>query len=809
MMGLLLDIRYALRLLAKSPKFTLLVSFILVGSLSISLLAFNYVNTITAKAINIPDGETVTTLKIKGGQPGAGLWMADFQNLIAETEFSQLVQEFATSRSMDAWYSSPTAKGSQSLNGFAVGSQFFDFARSAPVLGRYIHAQDLEKGASDVVVLSYKTWQTVFGGDPAVIGQTITLNKMPHEVIGVAPLGFRFPSWAQVWLADKSLSQQVQKETLRTDLYLRLKPTVTGVQYETFVAAFLNERFSRRLSEIDREQFSEITAALISLPEQNTDGMAWLMHFMNLVALMILSMACINTGNLLLARAMERRKETAIRAALGARQWRIFRQLVCEGTLIILIGSVLATLLAGFLIDFVNTMMHSAFGDKLPFWWQWQMDAQTLCAGLFFLVFTLVFACILPALKATRLDLNDVLRDGTRGALGKKAARNGRILVMMQIGLITTLMLVGGLTTHIITNTKEIVNELALDNLYRSQFSLAEFYHNDHDKIRSVLAATVQKTQADPSWLLFQLRQRLGNVKIQVDAKEEQVDVSFISGQMDNLGYPIIKGRDIALNDDQSSQQVAVVSQSFAKQYFIDEDAALGQFIEVGDEFAKRYQIIGVVTNKGQNSQGLFAPADQFHEVYLSFWQLSNEQLETVFDTLFVNKAELTAAIDAFYDLLYQIDPQLPLPEVFDYNENSNVALRSLTKISEVILAVGSFALVLALIGIYGMTANQVSLGCHEIGLRRAIGAKDTAIIRLFMSKNAKPVFWGMGSALVIYIALSWVINTISNDLIDGSMFIMAGLVTSITLLSVIALAVYLPCKKAVMQEPAQSLRVD
>lgn len=152
--------------------------------------------------------------------------------------------------------------------------------------------------------------------------------------------------------------------------------------------------------------------------------------------------------------------------------------------------------------------------------------------------------------------------------LAKKAARNGRILVMMQIGLITTLMLVGGLTTHIITNTKEIVNELALDNLYRSQFSLAEFYHNDHDKIRSVLAATVQKTQADPSWLLFQLRQRLGNVKIQVDAKEEQVDVSFISGQMDNLGYPIIKGRDIALNDDQSSQQVAVVSQSFAKQYF-------------------------------------------------------------------------------------------------------------------------------------------------------------------------------------------------------------------------------------------------
>ena len=163
-MGLLLDIRYALRLLAKSPKFTLLVSFILIGSLSISLLTFNYVNTMTSKPINVPDGDTVKTLRIKGDYPLSVLLMNDFLQLQTDIEFKQSVQEYATSREVDAWYSSQNGQGSQSLNAFLVGDSFFDFARSTPLYGRYINAQDLQKGTSDVVVLSYSTWQSVFGG---------------------------------------------------------------------------------------------------------------------------------------------------------------------------------------------------------------------------------------------------------------------------------------------------------------------------------------------------------------------------------------------------------------------------------------------------------------------------------------------------------------------------------------------------------------------------------------------------------------------------------------------------------------------
>jgi predicted permease len=807
-MPILLDIKYALRLLLKTPKFTALTLFVLVGGLSISLYTFSFLYTLVYKSLPLPEGESIKRLSISINNDGRSIPAYEFIKIKDNLDSLSEVGVFDS-----VAYRLSIGDAGKTIQATFVEPNIFEFSRTTPFMGRGFLADDMKPSASPVAVLSYYTWKNEFDSAQDIIGHEIRLNDVLTNVIGVMPEGYGFPINTRIWLPiPERLINLAPESPNKIQAYARLKNGVSEAQAEKEIAHAMNVIYQQTAKLYDKNE-GQINADLNSFPSAQTDGEGSLMFtFFNLVAFFILLLACINTGNLLLARAIERQKETAIRAAIGAPLNRLTLQIMWEGIIVTLLSSILALLLVAELLDFTETIMHSALNDRLAFWWHWGMDKATLLMALAFMLITIFLASFIPAWKTANQDINVTLRDGTRGAQGKKSGKMFKVLVTTQIFIISVLMLIGSFAafiSHFLMNieSNENYQQVIAAQIYlpKEKYSEKQQQSSFFETLYSRIKNKSNVTDAVVKGYLGEKTVFLDRADINDSGQQNLADVVSLIGSSDFYGPKLLQGRHLDSRDNANSRKTALVSQAMAERYWPN-NSAIEQRIKLAvNDQQEWFYIVGVIENLLEEVPVIINSNDGNDKVYVSGYQYPKQ-----YQLLYYHyTGEPETAEESFYQVLFTLDRNIEPLRVEPAEQNMNMMKNMMKITSDITFGVGAFALLLALTGIYGLTSNSVNRRAHEIGIRRAVGATDQDVVSMFLKQGSRQLFTGLGCALFLFALMAYGFNSFSGSGIPSELYLVLAISVSSILSLVVMTAIYIPTKRAVNMEPSSALRYE
>jgi len=781
---------------------------VLIGGLSISLFTFSFLYSTMYKDLPLPNGDTM--LSVNADFKGEFELLTSYEYFMIK-EKQTVLSEFGIYDKGDIRLSFEDS--GKNVFGTYVDGGFFSFSGTQAILGRTLQAADTQVGAAPVAVISSQIWKNDYSSNENVIGMTIIANDIVTEIVGVMPQGYRFPGSSQIWLPiDPLLIKKTAGNSNFIYLYGRIKPGVSQAEAEQVLSQQINTIYQQSATENDFEKGNK-SVRLWTFPFAQMAGDSTVVFtFLNVIAGMILLLACINVGNLLLARAIERQKETAIRAALGASHNRLVSQLMWEGIIITILGGVLSVLLVGAALHYTNIILQSWNSDSLVFWWQWGMDKETLLMAIAFTLVTIFLSSFLPAWRSANQDINTTLRDGTRGAQGKKAGRLSRFLVTTQVFLVAILMLIGAMSGYI--SNKFVNIDLGDDyaSVMTARLSLPEnkypepqqqiaFYQNLMADIKSHPRVVDVMTL---DWLgEFQLT--LEGVDYTDEGSKPTVDTISVIGRTDTVGVDLVGGRFFNHQDKEGNRKVAIISQSMASRYWPGE-SVVGKSIQLKiNDRSETLFIVGVVTNR-MNPRSMLGKLDSADEIYIS-----GLQFMTGFQNLYYRiEGELINTEEIFYQALYKTDRTIELFYAVQPAEKNRGLMRDIMQLtSNITFGTGFFALMLALVGIYGLTANSVAQRTHEVGIRRAVGATDKSIINMFLKQGAKQLVKGLGLALIIFVLIAFGFHKLTEGLFPAYLYFALGITVVIGLSVIVMLAIYAPTRRAVKMEPSSALRYE
>ncbi len=807
-MSILLDIKYALRLLLKTPRFTALTIFVLVGGLSISLYTFSFLYTLVYKELPLPEGDSIRSLSIETNGSGRRIPAYEFLQIRKDLES---LSEVGIYDSMLQRLSIGDA--GKTVNTTFVEKDIFEFSRTGLLMGRGFSEADMLPSATPVAVLSYYTWQNEFKADPEVLNKEIRINNVLTSVIGVMPEGYGFPVNTRIWLPiPEHLTKLPPSSMNNIQVFARVKKGMSEDQAEGEIAQAMNVVY-QQTAKLHQKEEGKLTATLMTFPHSRTDGEGNVMFtFFNLVAFFILLLACINTGNLLLARAIERQKETAIRAALGAPVGRLTLQIMWEGIIITLLGSTLAVLLVAELLNFTETLFHSKFGGGLAFWWHWGMDMPTLLMAIGFTLITLFLASFIPAWRAANQDINITLRDGTRGAQGKKAGRMSKILVTTQIFIISLLMMMGSFSAFISQfllsiETNENFNQVMSANIY-----LPEDKYLENEQLLAYFETFKRRIESKANVANAVVKTSFSEQEVYIDdaklidsGEPNKVDVISLIGNMDFYGPKLLQGRHLDTRDNANALKTVVISQSMAEHYWPG-TSPLEQRVRLNiDDKEEWFSIVGVIENMLTETPGMLTTSDANDRVYISGYQFPRRYQFILYQYV----GQQVAAEESFYQVLLSLDKNIE-PWRHEPAEQNISSMKDMMQVtSDLTFGVGAFALMLALTGIYGLTSNSVNRRAHEIGIRRAVGATDKDVISMFLKQGSWQLVIGLGLALFLFSLIAYLFNNFSGAGIPSGLYLALATGVSIALSLVVMTAIYIPTKRAVQMEPSTALRYE
>jgi predicted permease len=807
-MSTFIDIKYAFRLLFKSPKFTAMTLAVLVGGLSISLFTFSFLYSTMHKDLDLPNGESMLSVNAEfNGE--FQLWTSYEFFMIKEKQ--TVLSEFGIYDKQDFRLSFEDS--GKNVYGTYVDQGFFDFSVTKAALGRTLQAADIEAGASPVAVISTQIWVSDYSSSKDIIGKTIIVNDIVTEIVGVMPQGYLFPGSSHIWLPiEPSLIKKTANNPNHVHLYGRIKPDISRAKAEQALSQQINTIYQQNATQYDLEK-GDKSVRFWSFPFAQMGGEGTVIFtFLNVIAGMILLLACINVGNLLLARAIERQKETAIRAALGASNTRLVSQLMWEGVIITLLGGVLSVLLVGAALHYTDIILHSWNSKTLVFWWRWGMDKETLLMAAAFTVVTIFLSSFLPAWRSANQDINTTLRDGTRGAQGKKAGRLSRFLVTTQVFLVAILMLIGSMSGYISNKLVNLETGDDYTNVMRARLSLPENKYAEPQQQIAFYQNLMTDIKSHPRVAGVVMNNWLGNFPLTlegIDYTDEKskpsVDTLSVIGKTDTIGVNLVDGRFLNHQDKKGNRKVALISQSMASRYWPGESVIGKSFQLKIDEKNEKLFIVGVVTNR-MNPKTMLGKLDSADEVYTS-----GLQFMTAFQNFFyLIEGELINSEEIFYQALYKIDRNIDLFYAVEPAEKNRGMMRDVMQLtSNITFGTGFFALMLALVGIYGLTANSVAQRTHEVGIRRAVGATDKSIVNMFMKQGAKQLIKGLGLALIIFVLIAFGFNKMSEGIFPTYLYVVLAVTVVIGLSAIVMLAIYAPTTRAVKMEPSSALRYE
>jgi predicted permease len=806
------DLRYAVRALFKNPGFTIAVVVTLALGIAVNATMFSLVSAFLLRrpVVHEPDRVAVVT----SINPARG-FLPDTNPVSAPNYFAwrEANDVFSDISAADEYrtVSLTAAQGkSQALPSAAVSSNYFDVLGMTAHLGRTFADGDDQPGHDHVVILSHELWQRRFGSNPSLIGSTIRLNRENYVVIGVMPASFRLLGFTpQIWtpltltVADRATSA---RKDHNLHVFARLKPAVT-VEQARLEISNLTRRFEQDFPETEKGW----SAAVRTLPDfllYNFGIRNGLMLMMTAVGF-VLVMACANVAGLLLARATGRQKELGIRIALGAGRLRIIRQLLTEGLLNALIGGGVALILAYWGVNFVATKM--TFNEAIsavPL----TLDSNVLLFVLSVSVFSAVLCSLAPALRASRTDINTVLKAESRAAsAGRSHSRLRTVLVTGEIALAMFLLIGTGLLIRGLYVVEHqnlgfqpehlLTAGVTLDSArYKDAARQASFVRDIRQRLQHIPGAGIVAVTSDlpatgPPSVNVQIK---GEPDLPVNQARGTRDVVVSVDYFSAAEIPVLRGRTFTEMDDATASPVVLVNQEFVHRHLRDQEPLGKQIrLSVTGPTPKWCEIVGVVANVKNYSE---APEED-PEVYEPFFQRPVPSFSIMIRT----KADPNALASDLRSAIEQADADLPLlhvmsmPAVVDLQKGGDVLFVRMLGVFALL------ALIFAAIGIYGLIAYSVGQRTHEIGIRVALGAGTKQVLRMVLLEGLKITAIGTAIGLAVALPLPKVFGAMFTGL--GFSEPRVYFIVPLGIISVSMLATYIPARRAASVDPTIALR--
>ncbi len=825
------DLRYGARMLLKKPGFTLIAVFTLALGIGANTAIFSVVNAVLLRPLPYPEPERlmmVNATDLARGYANIGVNLPDFREWRVRNRSFESMAAF----SVDNYNISGTEEPER-VAGAVASADFFRTMGVNPSQGRALLSEEEQYGRHRVVVLSDGLWNRRFGAQARLNGQTLKLNGEVFTVIGVAPLGFQFPYqnvmfWIPLALPDRS--EYNTRGSFWLNVVGRLKKGVTAAQAQSDIAGI------QRQVEEGSKGLTGLGVSVAPLHETTVGNARRGLLVLLSAVLFVLLIGCANVANLSLARASARRREIAVRMALGAARGRLVRQLLTESLLLGLLGGAAGLLLALWGVDALIGLE-----PNLPRLGEIRVDVATLAftLGLSLLV-SLVFG-LAPALQSTRGDFNESLKEGGRAeASGGRGRRLRNTLVIAEIALALVLLVSAGLMINSLLRLLHVDPGFRTDNVLTMQISLPQdkypndrpdltlgFYRRLVDRVASLPGVeSAGLTSALPltnsGWSkLFSIEGRRAPRSL-----EEVPVMQFrkISGDYFNtLAIPLTKGRYLNRDDTRDALPVAVINESLARLYFPNEDP-IGKRVWLGppEELIPsdwippgmdvkgfrftRWTIVGVVKDvlhKGLNQQSqpeIYMPNEQNDDNKIPY--ASREMYLTVHTA--TDPLSLTSAVRR---QVFEIDKEQPVADVATMGQLLATSL-SQSRLSALLLAIfGAVALILAAVGVYGVMSYAVTERVREIGVRMALGATRHDVLWMVISRvmalAGAGVLIGLGGALALTRLMKTLLFGVSAT--DPLTFaVIALLLTAVALL-----AALLPARRATKIDPMVALKCE
>lgn len=830
------DVKYGLRVLGRSPAFTAIAILILALGIGLNTAIFTLIDAVMLKTLPVSHPDELVLFQWTTSKRLAGVFKNHFewagcpQAGGAETNCSFSYEVFQAMHEHSGDFSGLFADAgpyemSVNVNGRAyladaglVSGDYFPTLGIRPILGRALRPEDDESG-SPVAVVSYNEWHKRFGGNPAIVGQTIAVGNLPVTIVGVAPPdffglqpGYAYDLWLPLhllprlklsWFGGFSLGDS---RSWWLQIVGRRDPGVSATEAAAQADAVFQRSFAASLGssknvEIPRLRTVSIARGLDSLRRKFSEPLDALMALVGLVLLI----ACANVAGLLLTRATGRQREMSVRLALGASPARLTRQLLVESILLCALGGAAGWVLALWGTGLLEALIGGDWIQILGASPDWRVLgftlAVTLVAGL--------LAGLVPAVRAGRTDVNPALKGGLlaggrlRGP-SRLSLGLGKGLVVAQVALALLVICTAGLFTRTLINLESVrlgFNErnLLLFRIDPKMSAYTEVQSRDlYKRARQRLSALPGVTSV--SWSSFPL---ISKWRFDTDVKLAGREFSKVQllwvgpGFFETMGIPVLSGRDVGLQDDHGAPIVAVVNQSFARE--IGESHPIGLQLS-GDFFgSKNSEIVGMVAD----SRYAFLRERPKPTLYLA--ELQGGIPGVTFEVRAATDPKLL--VPAVRQTLARLAPDVPLADVKTQSDLIGESVSTQRDVADLAGLFAFLALGLACIGLYGLVAYSVARRTGEIGLRMALGAAREEVLRMVLGTGVKLAVAGIAIGIGLSLALTRLIASMLYG-VGGSDPLTLAL-ASLLLAAVTLLACYIPARRATRIDPSTALRYE
>jgi putative ABC transport system permease protein len=808
------DLRYGARMLLKQPGFTLIAVLTLSLGIGANTAIFSVINAVLLRTLPFASSERIVAIgatQTTNRSQFRNLSYPDFADFQAQSNAFERMAMFQSRGFLMA-----SENGAVRFRGATVGSDLFPILGIQPLLGRTFLPNEDKPGGGRVVVLSYSAWQNRFKGATQVVGQTVPINGQSYTVVGVMPKGFQFPiesEPAELWTNFTADTESVSGDphsVQRSSHYLRaigkLKSGVTVAQAEAqlvSIAAQLEKQYPN-----DNQGFS---ARVVPLLDQLTAGSGTSLWMIFAAVGCVLLIACANVANLLLARATNRRREIAVRTALGAGRGRVIRQLLTESLLLSLLGGVAGILVA----TFGTGALIAITPDEIPRMTEASIDGRVLLFTFLMATITGLVMGLVPALQATKLDVQAVLKESGRNASGTRSTvRN--MLVAAEVAIAVVLLVGAGLLLNSFARLMRVNPGFNTQQLLTMRVGLPEGgYARDediagfHERLLASLEGLPGVSAYSTATLLPLSNSNMG-VSFSIEGRANYAGRDFPydarlavvgADYFQLLGTAIQQGREFTTRDGWKAPQVALINETFAKKFFPNENPIgkrIHPSIQADGSLLPMREIVGVVADiKSKNLNEAIEP-----EVYLHFPQCP---VFWSFSLVLRTPQDSQTLTQLIRDKINQLDRNVSLGQIRTLDSfRSDVVAQP--RFNSLLLGIfAGIALLLTALGVYGVVSYTVLQRTQEIGIRMALGAQTRDVLKLVLGEGLKPVLIGAGLGLMGAFAAARILKSLLFGVSATDPLTFAVVVTFLAIVAL--LACWIPARRATKVDPLVALR--
>jgi putative ABC transport system permease protein len=809
MNGILQDVIYGLRMMRKSPGVTTLAVVTLALGIGANTAVFSNVNALLLRPFAFPDLDRVTVVWETVPKQDANSVKAAPANF---HDWNEQNKTFDYLAAIHGWDANLTGEGvAERVEGYQVTAQFFTLLGIAPQRGRQIGSGDFEHGTAPVVVLSSGFWQRHLGADPNIVGRNLLLNGRKFEVIGVASPDLDFPVGVETWTPlDLGSAIGTDRENHYLQVIGRVKTGTTIAQAQADVQA-IADRLGQQLPNTNAGHGIRV----VRLVEDLTFGTRQFVLVLMGAAVFVLLLACVNVANLQLARVSSRQKEMAVRIGLGASRWQLVRQLLVESVLLALAGAGAGVLLAHWGMNILRRSLPPFILEHVAGLKHLEIDSRVLWFTLAIAVFSGILAGLAPALRFSRSELSDILKENSRSVSSSSGTGRLRsLLVVSEVALALVLLVGAGLMVTGFRNlqtvemgfdrTRVLTFHVTLpDEKYQKQDEIRAYYDRVLLEMQSLpgveSAACVTSLPSGWSWNWTEYTAE-GRPPTSSSERPSAISQIVTPDFFRTLRVPLVEGRLLTASDKQGTAPVVVISERMARDNWPAQNP-LGKHLKLGraDGPEPERTIVGVV--RDVRSSGFDNQLDP--TAYVPFAQQPQASSAIVVRTS-TDPLTLASAVMA---RVRSIDSDEPPYDVRSLEQVISDNLSGVGSSARMMMIFGVTALILAAAGIFAVMSYSVTQRTHEIGVRMALGALRFNVLTLVVGKALKLAGIGLAIGVAVALLLSHALSSVLFGVIriDGIIF---ALLTFILAL-VAALAAYIPALGATKVDPMQALRYE